>query len=98
MCTMLVDLFWTVVYLSIASLQADCIVRCGVSLKICSKLLVVVLFVLTIPFPSIPPLHHVFPNLRYRKQLSGKKMEYPSPFSIVGVYERGTTPFQVLWL
>jgi len=37
------DLFWTVVYLSIASLQADCIVRCGVFLKICSKLLVVLL-------------------------------------------------------
>ena len=42
-CAMLVDLFWAVVYLSIASLQADCIVRCGVFLKICSKLLVVLL-------------------------------------------------------
>lgn len=42
-CAMLVDLFWAVVYLSIAGLQADCIVRCGVFLKICSKLLVVLL-------------------------------------------------------
>jgi hypothetical protein len=57
-----------------------------------------VVVVLTIPFPSIPPLHRVFPNLRYRKLLSGKKIEYPSPFSIVGVDKRGTTPFQVLWL
>ncbi len=43
MCAVLVDLFWAIVYLSIASLQADCLVRCGVFLKICSKLLVVLL-------------------------------------------------------
>ena len=44
MCAMLVDLFWAIVYLGITttSLKADCIVRCGV-LKICSKLLVVLL-------------------------------------------------------
>jgi hypothetical protein len=54
--------------------------------------------VLTISLPSPSPLHRVLVNLRYRKLLSGKKMEYPSPFSIVGVYERGATPFHVLWL
>ena len=52
------------------------------SVRQCSMLLVVVVVllfvvVLTIPCPSIPPLHRVFPNLRYRKLLSGKKMEDP---------------------
>lgn len=57
-----------------------------------------VVVVLTMPFPSFPPLHRVFANLRYRKLLSGKKIEYPSLFPILGVYKRGATPFQVLWL
>jgi hypothetical protein len=40
----------------------------------------------------------VLVNLRNRKPLSGRKIEYPVPFSIVGVHERGTTPFTVLGL
>jgi hypothetical protein len=43
MCAMLVDLFWAVVHLGIASLQADYVFRCGVFLKMCLKLLVVLL-------------------------------------------------------
>ena len=41
-CAMLVD-FWAIVYLSIASLQVDYSVSCGLFSKICSKLLVVLL-------------------------------------------------------
>jgi len=40
--------------------------------------------------PSVPPLNRVLVHLRCRKLLSGKKTEYPGPFSIVGAYLKGT--------
>jgi hypothetical protein len=76
-----------------------CWQRMIVFVKICSSLSVmeVLLFVvvLTVSFLSVPFLHRVLGKLGNRKQLSGRKVEWPSPFSIVGVLWRGASlPFE----
>jgi hypothetical protein len=61
MCAMLVDVFWTVVYLSQPASGPCCSMWCV--LEDMFEAVGGVVVVLTIPFPLIPPLHRVFPNL-----------------------------------